>query len=139
MSHTRSEGPNRLATKDQSSLNIHPLTDPSNTQAFDSLYLLFAKCFGPSSGQLVFTHNASNIVTASSSCARILATLPVDDQPLIKLITTAVQGHIGSYMDAGIFTGLLTCGLIKSALKLDYHRHLICNVFSLFLGMNLSN
>lgn len=127
---------NRQATKEQSTLSVKVLSDSHNLKVLNDFFKLIRKCYGPFSSNIVLQNELGGVVIATSSCQQLLRALPIDS-PLLRLITTAVQGHSNNYTDAGMFTALLTLSLIQSSINLDVHRHLLTNVYELLLEESL--
>ncbi|KAG2467352.1 McKusick-Kaufman/Bardet-Biedl syndromes putative chaperonin [Polypterus senegalus] len=110
-----------------------PLSDGNTQQQLSELEQIFASCYGPC-GQLKQIHNnRGGHVQTTSTALVLLRGVPVSD-PLLKLLCASVLNHISRFSDCGLFTSILGCHLIQSALQLNFHSNTIVRIFKHLLG-----
>ncbi len=123
---------NREAKKEQSDLHITPLEDEKTQQSLRDLLQVFLTSFG-SHGKIKALHNnVGGHVTFTSSSGRIIQQLSVDN-PLCRLVTTSVQGHLSSYPDGGLFAATLCLLVVRNSHSLTIHRHLLIDIYETIL------
>lgn len=123
--------------KQTSTINCHVTKSKDTLDAIKLLELVFASCYGPS-GKLKLTQNSlGGHVTMSSSCGRLLQVLSYTN-PMVKLLTSAIQGHINNYSDGGLFAGILATKLINSSLRLGHHKNLQSEIYEKLLRYSVS-
>ena len=117
----------RVAAREDSEFHAEPLTDPDNCLAISTLQQLFASCYGLHARPKLIHNNSGGHVTLTTSAARLLQSMSVS-RPVLRLVTTAVQQHVGLYGDCGLLAGQVCLGLIDCSLTLHIHRRLITEV-----------
>ena len=126
----------RLAGKQASEIQYHTLGDDTTSAALTTLHTLIRTSFGPN-GQLKLLHNnTGGHVTLTSCSGRLLGALSVS-QPVVRLVTTAIQAHVNTYSEGGLFTALLALNLIQNALRLSLPRRLVMEAYELFLRQSV--
>lgn len=122
----------RTAAKDPCVVRTRLLEDSGLRQRLSVLRSLFDSSFGPQ-GRLHVLHNDSGgQVTCTSSSSRLLQGLSICD-PVVRLVTTAVEGHLRLYSDGGHVVTLLSLNLIETCLDLNVNRRLIVEIHELLL------
>ena len=123
----------RLVSKQQSDLQISALKDPGTQAALKTLHTIVSSSFGPWGKLKLLHNNLGGHVVMTSTAGRLLQGLSVS-KPIIRLVTTAIQGHITAYGDGGLSAATLALNLIQNALQLDIHQRLIMDVYDILLG-----
>ncbi len=123
---------NREARKEQSDLHISPLEDEKTQQSLQELLQVLQTSFGPRGKIKALHNNVGGHVTFTSSSGRIIQQLSVDN-PLCRLVTTSLQGHLASNPDGGLFAGTLCLLLVRNSQAINIHSHLLTDIFETIL------
>uniref|UniRef100_A0A673LYM3 McKusick-Kaufman syndrome n=1 Tax=Sinocyclocheilus rhinocerous TaxID=307959 RepID=A0A673LYM3_9TELE len=115
-----------------------PLSNSSICQKMALLRNILSTAYGPT-GRLKQMHNnvGGHVLTTSTSTALLKR---VDmSEPLLKMISTAVQHHTTRYSDSGLFMGILMLRLIENTQKYNLrtaaaakvYKHIVeeCNTY----------
>src|SRR5688572_5486421 len=117
----------RFSAKEQSALTRNILSDEDTFRAVYTLRKVFQSCLGPH-GQCKLVHNGvGGHVTVTSSAGRLLKATQVTN-PVLRLVSTAVQSHLDMHSDGGSMMATLTLLIIERALELQISRPLITDV-----------
>lgn len=125
-------GSSRLVNKEQSSLHISTLEDEHTRQCLTSLRQLFSSSFGPNGSVQMLHNNIGGPVTLTSCAGRLVNALSVHNA-LARVVTTALQSHLLQCSDGGLFCGTFSLLLVERSLKLNTHRHLLCDIYESLL------
>lgn len=107
-----------LEAKKPSVCKSEPLTSEKVRSTFSAFRGIVSSCYGPC-GRLKQLHNGlGGGVCMTSQSSALLARLSVT-QPVLKVLTTSVQGHVSCFSDCGLFTAILCCTLIDNVQKMD--------------------
>ncbi|KAI2657964.1 usick-Kaufman Bardet-Biedl syndromes chaperonin isoform X1 [Labeo rohita] len=128
----------RICTKKPAVCTDEPLSNSNICQKISLLRNILSTAYGPT-GRLKQIHNnvGGHVLTTSTSTALLKR---VDmSEPLLKMISTAVQHHTTRYSDCGLFMGIFMLGLIENTQKCNLrtvaaakvYKHLVeeCNTY----------
>lgn len=128
----------RISKKKPALCTDEPLSNSTICQKITLLRNILSTAYGPT-GRLKQIHNnvGGHVLTTSTSTA-LLKRLEMSE-PLLKLISTALQHHTTRYSDSGLFMGIFTLTLIENTKKyglrtstaIKVYKHLVeqCNVY----------
>ncbi|XP_055026548.2 molecular chaperone MKKS [Misgurnus anguillicaudatus] len=128
----------RICKKEPAVCTDEPLSNSKICQRIALFRDILSTGYGPT-GRLKQIHNnvGGNVLTTSTSTV-LLKRLDLSD-PLLKLISTAIQHHTTRYSDCGLFMGIFSLKLIENTQKLGLgtvaaakvYKHLLkeCNVY----------
>lgn len=117
----------RFSAKEQSAVTRNILGDEDTFRAVYTLRNVCQSCLGPH-GQCKLVHNGvGGHVTVTSSASRLLKSTQVTN-PVLRLVSTAVQTHLDMHSDGGTMMATLTLLIIERALRLQINRRLITDV-----------
>ncbi len=106
----------RICKKKPAVCTDEPLSNSNICQKMALLRSILSTAYGPT-GRLKQIHNnvGGHVLTTSTSTALLKR---VDmSEPLLKMISTAVQHHTARYSDSGLFMGILMLRLIENTKK----------------------
>lgn len=107
-----------LEAKKPSVCKSEPLTSEKVRSTFSAFQGIVSSCYGPC-GRLKQLHNGlGGGVCMTSQSSALLARLSIT-HPVLKVLTTSVQGHVSCFSDCGLFTAILCCTLIHNVQKMD--------------------
>ncbi|XP_016335425.1 McKusick-Kaufman/Bardet-Biedl syndromes putative chaperonin-like isoform X2 [Sinocyclocheilus anshuiensis] len=128
----------RICKKKPAVCTDEPLSNSNICQKMALLRNILSTAYGPT-GRLKQIHNnvGGHVLTTSTSTALLKR---VDmSEPLLKMISTAVQHHTACYSDCGLFMGIFTLRLIentqnnglRTAAAAKVYKHLVeeCNMY----------
>lgn len=121
-------------------LKVAALDDPVILKAVEIFYDLCASTYGPKGRLKVIHNNIGGHVTVTSSCNRLLNSMTFTN-PIIKLIVSAVNGHLHRFRDGGLFIIVFATALIKTSSASSVPRHLLMEIYETFLryGIDILN
>ncbi|KAL1262730.1 hypothetical protein QQF64_005469 [Cirrhinus molitorella] len=128
----------RICKKKPAVCTDEPLSNSNICQKIFLFRNILSTAYGPT-GRLKQIHNnvGGHVLTTSTSTALLRR---VDmSEPLLKMISTAVQHHTARYSDCGMFMGIFMLGLIENTQKYNLrtitaakvYKHLVeeCNAY----------
>ncbi|XP_059373214.1 molecular chaperone MKKS-like [Carassius carassius] len=128
----------RICKKKPAVCTDEPLSNSNICQKMALLRNILSSAYGPT-GRMKQIHNnvGGHVLTTSTSTALLKR---VDmSEPLLKMISTAVQHHTTCYSDCGLFMGIFTLRLIentqnnglRTAAAAKVYKHLVeeCNIY----------
>ena len=122
MTTTAANKGGRLATKEQSRINVTASDSDDFKKAFVVLSQLLTSCYGPRGSCKAIHNNSGGHVLVTSHGTRMLQCLHFS-RPVLRLWASALQGHVSEFMDHSLFAGRLSLNLIQGAIELNCHRH----------------
>lgn len=88
-------------------------------------------------GKIKILQNASGgNLTLTSSSKRLFQSLSVQ-KPIIQLLVTATQGHLGAYSDGGLFLATFAAKLVLKSIDSSRNPKVLAEVYEVFLTMCL--
>nr|XP_054758614.1 molecular chaperone MKKS-like [Lytechinus pictus] len=106
--------------KEQSRISSYDQQHPSNIRALQAFKSIIKSCYGLQGHLKMIQNQCGGHVTLTSSSQRLLSTLSLS-KPLLKMISTAVEGHLKVYSDGGLHAALLACSLIQGCWETGLH------------------
>ena len=121
-----------IEKKTASSLQCNSLEDEEVKASLSLFKNIVTSCYGPN-GKIKMLQNAKGgHVTLTSSSSRLLQMLPIS-KPFLKVLTTAVQGHMNVYKDGGLLACCFASIMLEKSLCSDIHKKLLIDIFDHFL------
>ncbi|XP_067680272.1 molecular chaperone MKKS-like [Haliotis asinina] len=117
-----------------SHLQVDCLENPAIRTRIQVFRDLLASCQGPHGKAKVVQNSLGGHVTWTKSSIRLLSAMPIST-PVLKLIASAVQGHLQKFKDGGLFTANVCLSLLDSSLKTDVHRKLLIEFYERFVNI----
>ncbi|XP_071080282.1 molecular chaperone MKKS-like [Haliotis cracherodii] len=118
----------------QTHLEVDCLEDPAIRTRIQVFRDLLASCQGPRGKAKVIQNSLGGHVTWTKLSFRLLSVMSIST-PVLKLITSAVQGHLQRFKDGGLFTANLCLSLLDNSLKTDVHRKLLIQFYERFVNV----
>ncbi|XP_058651035.1 McKusick-Kaufman/Bardet-Biedl syndromes putative chaperonin isoform X2 [Onychostoma macrolepis] len=122
----------RICKKKPAVCTDEPLSNSNVCQKMALLRSILSTAYGPT-GRLKQIHNnvGGHVLTTSTSTALLKQ---VDmSEPLLKMISTAVQHHTARYSDSGLFMGIFMLRLIENAQKYNLRTVAAAKVYKHFV------
>ena len=124
----------RLCLKQESKLNIQILENKSILESLTLLLKVVKSSYGPNGKTKIIQNSSGGHVSITSSSVRLFQAMSIS-KPILKLISTSVQGHGYSFSDGGLFLALLAMNLTESSLKVDLPRRLLIDIHDALLEL----
>ncbi|XP_068695767.1 molecular chaperone MKKS-like [Montipora foliosa] len=106
-----------------------PLDDIKVKNLFKTLHDVVCSACGPNGRSKFFQSSSGGHVTVTSMSSRILHSLSGLSHPILRLILSAVRGHLDNYSDGGLQTTVFLLSLVQSSLDLPIPRALIPQLY----------
>jgi McKusick-Kaufman syndrome protein len=118
------------ATVQKSSLSVY-------RTSIHNLLTLARSCRTPAGHIKILQNTTGGSLTLTSSSKRLFASLAVK-KPIIQLLVTAAQGHLGAYSDGGLFTITFATDLVLNSLDSSQNVKILAEIYEklLFICLN---
>ncbi len=117
----------RIAHKAESHLKFQALSSAEVSHSLCTLQQILQSSFGPRGKMHLLHNNKGGHGTFTSATSRLLGSLSLQS-PVVRLITSAIQGHLTIYSDGGKIVGLLALYSIIGGLQLNARRRLVVEI-----------
>lgn len=118
----------------QSRVRRKTLNDPELRAALQVFGHLLTTCMGPHGSIKTIQNSVGGPFTLTSCSNRLLHAMSFS-RPCLRIIVTAVTGHLRNYHDGGLLAGSLCLQLVNSALSVEtVSRKCVRDVYEVLLG-----
>lgn len=108
----------RLEAAQESRIARQTLDDPDLRTALQVFSQLLCSSTGPHGRIQSIQNNVGGPITMTTSASRLLSAMSFS-RPCLRLVVSAVQGHLRNHHDGGLLAGSLCLHLIRSAVELE--------------------
>lgn len=93
-------------------------------------------CRTPRGKIKVLQNNSGGSVTLTSSSKRLFQSLSVK-KPIIQLLVSSAQGHLGAYSDGGLLVATFAADLVLRSMDTNHNPKILAEIFETFLTLCL--
>lgn len=122
-----------LELQHSSHLNVYGLKYHQSQQAIITVLRLISSCIGPYGKNHVIRNTCGGHMTVSSSSKRLLSAMMISRNEL-KVIVSAVLGHVNDYWDGGLFMTYVILRLVKSIVSTDMSHFIASSLLHQFIS-----
>ncbi|XP_022094592.1 McKusick-Kaufman/Bardet-Biedl syndromes putative chaperonin-like [Acanthaster planci] len=118
--------------RQETSKIVQRLSNTDVTEALETFRFLILSCYGPAGHLKTIQNSCGGPVTVTSSSSVLVRQL-CPSRPILRLMSAAVEGHLASCSDGGLFCALLMTNLVQTCSSLHLHPILCIGVNELML------